>query len=128
MVPTEILCGQHLKSFNSILKSFDVTIETLQSKHSAAKKKEILSEVNNGHIQILIGTHSLIQKDVRFSKLGLIIIDEQHKFGVQQRTLLTEKHNSNLLYPHQIFLSATPIPRSLSLVSVSYTHLRAHET
>ncbi len=116
MVPTEILCGQHLKSFNSILKSFDVIIETLQSKHSAAKKKEILSEVNKGYVQILIGTHSLIQKDVRFSKLGLIIIDEQHKFGVQQRTLLTEKHNSNLLYPHQIFLSATPIPRSLSLV------------
>ena len=116
MVPTEILCEQHFKNFNTFFKKFDIKIETLMSKHSHTKKTQTLLSVKNGDTQILIGTHSLLQKNVEFFKLGLIIIDEQHKFGVRQRTLLAEKNNPNSYYPHQIFLSATPIPRSLSLV------------
>ena len=116
MAPTEVLCEQHFKSFSATLKHFDIVIDTLKRKHSVEKKKKILFETAKGHIQILIGTHALIQKNVQFFKLGLIIIDEQHKFGVRQRTLLTSKNKSNNPQPHQIFLSATPIPRSLSLV------------
>ena len=116
MVPTEILCNQHFESFKNFFNRFNIIVETLHSKHTKIKKAKIISGIENGSIQILIGTHSLIQKNVKFLKLGLIIIDEQHKFGVRQRTLLTNKNDSDLFFPHQIFLSATPIPRSLSLV------------
>ncbi len=124
MTPTEVLCEQHFKSFNIILKEFGIVVDMLKSKLNPEKKKTILLEIQKGNIQILIGTHALMQKNVQFFKLGLIVIDEQHKFGVRQRTILVDKNKTDISKPHQIFLSATPIPRSLSLVlyqDLSYT-------
>ena len=121
MAPTEILAGQHFKSITDLLKNFNVTIGYLTGKESflckdknviEIKKKDLLLELEFGQIDILIGTHSLIQKSVVFSKLALVILDEQHRFGVSQRAELTR--NSRLV-PHLLSMTATPIPRTLAL-------------
>jgi len=124
MAPTEILCDQHFESFKKFFEKFNINVDVLKSNKSSVEKNETISAIADGSIQIVVGTHSLIQKNVKFFKLGLIIIDEQHKFGVKQRTMLTEKTHKEKFFPHQIFLSATPIPRSLSLVlyqGIDYT-------
>ena len=72
--------------------------------------------MSNGSVDIVIGTHALIHGQTKFKKLGLIIVDEQHKFGINQRNTLNQKHQAGNYYPHEVYLSATPIPRSLSLV------------
>ena len=124
MVPTEILCDQHYNTFKKYFSKFGITVNMLKSKIHSSEKDKIISSITNGSTQIIIGTHSLMNKNINFFKLGLIIIDEQHKFGVKQRTMLTDKSHKNIFFPHQIFLSATPIPRSLSLVlyqGIDYT-------
>jgi len=122
MAPTGILAHQHFKEFCNILNDFDITIalftrekvELLQKKKvSKCSKKELLEKIKNGKIQIIIGTHSLIQKGVEFKKLALIIIDEQHRFGVDQRSAL----RNNTPTPHLLSMTATPIPRSLALTA-----------
>ena len=116
LVPTEILCDQHLETFRKLFSSHDIKIETLKSNLKPSTKKSIIAEIQDGTINIIIATHAILQKNIIFQKLGLIIIDEQHKFGIKQRIKLIQKKTSSDNEPHQLFLSATPIPRSLSLV------------
>ncbi len=111
MVPTEILAEQHAESLQALLESSGVTCELLTSSVKGKKRKEILAELREGKIDILIGTHALIQDEVEFNQLGLVITDEQHRFGVEQRRLLREKGEN----PDVLFMTATPIPRTLSI-------------
>ena len=126
LVPTEILADQHTKTFKNIFSDLPINISCLKSKLKPKEKKLILSSVAKGKIDILIGTHSLIEKSVVFKNLGLVIIDEQHKFGINQRIKISS-NNIKDFYPHEIYLSATPIPRSLSLVlyeGLDYTTIK----
>lgn len=110
MAPTEILAQQHYMSLKAYLKNFDVNITILLGGNYKGKK-EIISNIQNGKYDIIIGTHALIQKKIEFNNLGLIVIDEQHRFGVMQRKNLIEKGQT----PDKLVMSATPIPRSLAL-------------
>ena len=111
MAPTEILATQHYLSIVDEFANLDVRVEILTGSVKGKKREKLLSEIEKGLVDIVIGTHALIEDDVKFHKLGLVVIDEQHKFGVGQRRLLREKGNlANL-----IVMSATPIPRSLAL-------------
>ena len=111
MAPTEILATQHYLSIVDEFANLDVRVEILTGSVKGKKREKLLYEIEKGLVDIVIGTHALIEDDVEFHKLGLVVIDEQHKFGVGQRRLLREKGNlANL-----IVMSATPIPRSLAL-------------
>ena len=111
MAPTEILVEQHFHSISNLLQNQpDIKIGLLKGGVSK-KKKEMKEKIRSGEINLIIGTHALIQKDVTFHKAGLIVIDEQHRFGVEQRAKLSRKNK----YPDLLYLSATPIPRSLAL-------------
>ena len=117
MAPTEILAKQHFKTFNDLLKGFKVKIGLITGKENffdskKIKRKEIIDKTKNGEIDILIGTHALVQEKVEFKKLGLVIIDEQHRFGIEQRAKLCRKQK---FLPHLLSMSATPIPRTLAL-------------
>ena len=112
MAPTEILAKQHYNLAKKIFKSTGVTIEFLTSKSDTKEKKLIQENLTNGKIKFLIGTHALFQKNIFFSNLGLIIIDEQHKFGVKQRIELSNKGGRDC---DILLMSATPIPRTLVL-------------
>lgn len=119
MAPTEILAQQHYKSVSNLLKDLNISVGLMTRtqklfNNQAIKKKEFLAALKNNEIQIVIGTHALIQEKVEFSNLALVVIDEQHRFGVKQRQELTKKSRSKLI-PHFLSLTATPIPRSLAL-------------
>ena len=111
MVPTEILANQHYFEAESLLSDLGVRIELLTGTATAAKKRKIKQALKDGEIDIIIGTHALLTDDVEFSNLGLVITDEQHRFGVSQRAVLKEKSVS----AHLLVMSATPIPRTLAL-------------
>jgi len=121
MAPTEILAKQHFKSISESLKAFDIRIGLLTSKDARifkqgetteVSKKSLLGDTENGQLDIIIGTHSLIQKGVEFKNLALVVLDEQHRFGVEQRAKLTR---GKKLIPHLLSMTATPIPRTLAL-------------
>lgn len=112
MAPTEILAEQHYIYLCDILKSFGVNIELLVGSLSKKQKEDIILKVKNKEVDILIGTHALIEDKVEFNKLGLVITDEQHRFGVKQRTKLSEKGEN----PDILVMTATPIPRTLALI------------
>ncbi|MEC7890245.1 MAG: ATP-dependent DNA helicase RecG, partial [Pseudomonadota bacterium] len=114
MVPTEILANQHYESFKKLL-SENYKIDVLTGKTSQKEKEKIYRDIETGNIDIIIGTHSLFQEKVKFLDLGFVAIDEQHKFGVHQRLLLTSKNNK--LPPHVLLMTATPIPRTLELTT-----------
>lgn len=111
MVPTEILAEQHVESLKKLLEPFDVRCELLTGSIKGKLRRVILEDLEQGNIDILIGTHALIQSEVKFSKLGLVITDEQHRFGVEQRRVLREKGGN----PDVLFMTATPIPRTLAI-------------
>ena len=111
MAPTEILARQHLKSFKKEFDPLQITCALLTGGMARKERDKIIDSLNNGKIDLVIGTHALIQKDVKFKKLGLVIIDEQHRFGVNQRRKLVEKGNN----PHFLAMTATPIPRTLAI-------------
>ena len=111
MVPTEILAEQHAESLKHLFEPVGINCELLTSSVKGKRRKEILSRLKDGDIQILIGTHALIQDEVEFKRLGLVITDEQHRFGVEQRRILREKGES----PDVLFMTATPIPRTLAI-------------
>ena len=113
MVPTEILAEQHAESLSKLFEQVSVRVELLTSSVKGKKRKQLLEELSNGEIGILVGTHALIQDEVQFHKLGLVITDEQHRFGVQQRRILREKGES----PDVLFMTATPIPRTLAITA-----------
>ncbi len=110
LAPTEILARQHLSSISSILKDTGLRIEVLYSGLNTAEKKKIIDEAANGEIDILIGTHALIQESVTFRNLGFVVADEQQRFGVEQRKALRKKGDGSDL----LLMSATPIPRTLA--------------
>ncbi len=112
MAPTEVLAVQHCENLSSLFSPLDIRCELLTGSTPAAKRRQILADTASGKNDILIGTHALIQKDVAFFNLALVIADEQHRFGVNQRSALTEKGNS----PHTLIMSATPIPRTMALI------------
>jgi len=112
MVPTEILAEQHLRTFRELGAGVGLEPRLLVGARSGPARREILRDLAAGTAPLVVGTHALFQEDVRFHRLGLVIVDEQHRFGVVQRTALTEKGAS----PHVLVMSATPIPRSLALV------------
>lgn len=112
MAPTAILASQHLESFDEILSSFGIRCELLISGISKKKKEEILLKLEAGEIDILIGTHAVLEENVCFKKLGLVVTDEQHRFGVRQRSVIVEKGKN----PDVLVMTATPIPRTLALI------------
>ena len=111
MAPTEILAEQHYLSFHKMLEDLQVTVKLLIGAQKSKERREILDEIQSGTCDIVIGTHAVIQDTVSFKKLGLIVIDEQHRFGVAQRALLSDKGDN----PDVLVMTATPIPRTLSL-------------
>ena len=112
MAPTAILASQHLESFQGILEKLGIRTELLISSITKKKKTEILEKLQNGEIDILIGTHAILEENVIFKKLGLVVTDEQHRFGVKQRSTVASKGQN----PDIIAMSATPIPRTLALI------------
>lgn len=116
MVPTEILAQQHFESISSILNKAGLNLKITLLTSNSKKKKKLLDEIANNEFQIIIGTHAIFQDKVQLNNIGLIVIDEQHRFGVNHRASLTSKDEAADL----LFMSATPIPRSLSLVQYGY--------
>ena len=112
MAPTEILATQHFMSIQKLLKDFNVCVELLTGSQTKKEKENILARLKKGEIDILIGTHALLSSNVEFKKLGLVITDEQHRFGVNQRNIFQSKG----YMPDIIYMSATPIPRTYALV------------
>lgn len=112
LAPTAILATQHLNNFQKILDKFDIKCELLISGITKKKKEEILERLQKGEIDIIIGTHALLEENVIFKNLGLVVTDEQHRFGVKQRTKIAEKGQN----PDVLVMSATPIPRTLALI------------
>ncbi|MCF7991748.1 MAG: ATP-dependent DNA helicase RecG [Thiohalocapsa sp.] len=115
MAPTELLAEQHLRSLRGWLEPLGVEVLWLSGRHKGAERAEIVAAIGAGRVQIVVGTHALFQDDVRFAALGLAIIDEQHRFGVHQRIRLRDKGERNGETPHQLIMTATPIPRSLAM-------------
>lgn len=112
MVPTEVLAKQHFDTFTELLKDFDVNIGLLIGSLTAAAKRKVYQQLEDGDIDIIIGTHALIQDGVKFKNLAVVVTDEQHRFGVRQRETLSSKGNE----PHMLVMSATPIPRTLAII------------
>lgn len=112
MVPTAILATQHYQNFKKTMDKFDIRCELLISGMAKKQKGKILEELKQGKIDIIIGTHALLQENVEFNKLGLVITDEQHRFGVRQRSIINLKGEN----PDVLVMSATPIPRTLALI------------
>ena len=117
MAPTEILAIQHYENAKAMLEPLGISCRLLTGSTRAKERKKILNEIATGECQAVIGTHALISKDVVYHNIGLVITDEQHRFGVRQRTGLQDKGESaDGLSPHVLVMSATPIPRSLALI------------
>lgn len=112
MAPTAILATQHLENFQNMLETLGLKCELLISGISKKKKEELLERLANGEIDILIGTHAILEENVVFKNLGLVVTDEQHRFGVKQRTKIAQKGKN----PDVLVMSATPIPRTLALI------------
>ena len=112
MVPTEILASQHYNDCINILKPLGLNIVLLTSSISTKEKNSIINNIKNGNVDLVVGTHAIIQQNIIFNNLGLAITDEQHRFGVNQRALLSQKGNNC----HMLVMSATPVPRTLALI------------
>ena len=112
MAPTEILANQHYETISTLVAPLGITVKLLTGSTKKKEKEEILNDLGNAKIQIIIGTHALIEENVNFSNLGYVIIDEQHRFGVAQRAKLW---NKNVSPPHVLVMTATPIPRTLAM-------------
>lgn len=112
MAPTEILASQHYKTLTEFLAPLGINVCLLTGSLSAKKKSEMRAKIASGEFEVIVGTHAIIQKDVEYKSLGLVITDEQHRFGVAQRAALAEKGDR----PHKLVMSATPIPRTLALI------------
>jgi len=117
MAPTEILAEQHAINFEKWFAPLDISVGWLVGKTKAKARRIALENIANGNMQLVIGTHALFQESVEFKNLVLIIIDEQHKFGVHQRLSLREKGAFDNKYPHQLIMTATPIPRTLAMTA-----------
>lgn len=118
MVPTELLAEQHLKNFQTWFSPLNISVVGLTGHTKGKARENILQQLINGKAQVIIGTHALFQENVKFDCLSLVIIDEQHRFGVHQRLLLREKgRGKGNIHPHQLVMTATPIPRTLAMAA-----------
>ena len=114
LCPTEVLAEQHFKNFSAWFKNSNIKIELLTGKMPVSKRRGIYQDLEDGVIDILIGTHAVFQDKVKMKNLGLVVVDEQQRFGVKQRFDLVKK-SSDQIMPHQLFMTATPIPRTLAM-------------
>ena len=121
MAPTELLAEQHFRYFTSQLLPLGVQVAWLSSGLPAKKKREMLELISSGTASVVVGTHALFQEGVEFHRLAVSVTDEQHRFGVQQRLQLSQKGSDDKIYPHQLTMTATPIPRTLAMSM--YAHL-----
>lgn len=121
MAPTELLAEQHYRYFTNQLLPLGIQVAWLASGLPAKKKREMLELISSGTASVVVGTHALFQEGVEFKNLSLSITDEQHRFGVEQRLQLSQKGSEDTLYPHQLTMTATPIPRTLAMSM--YAHL-----
>ncbi len=119
MAPTELLAEQHFRNFSQWFESLSIEPFFLSGQSKGKKRQQTLDAIRQGEAGIIIGTHALFQDQVAFARLGLIIIDEQHRFGVHQRLALREKASVTGLKPHQLVMTATPIPRTLAMLQYS---------
>ncbi|ALU43165.1 ATP-dependent DNA helicase RecG [Pseudoalteromonas rubra] len=117
MAPTEILSEQHNINFQNWFAALGIEVVWLAGKTKGKERERVLERISSGQAQMVVGTHALFQEQVQFSNLALIIIDEQHRFGVHQRLSLREKGKFNDCYPHQLVMTATPIPRTLAMTA-----------
>lgn len=115
MAPTELLAEQHYNNFIAWFESLNIPIAWLTGRMKGKARKELLAEIEQGHFPMIVGTHALFQEDVLYDALGLVIIDEQHRFGVHQRLALQQKGKG--VVPHQLVMTATPIPRTLAMTA-----------
>ncbi|MDF1758122.1 MAG: ATP-dependent DNA helicase RecG [Legionellaceae bacterium] len=125
MAPTDILSEQHANTISAWCEPLGIKVRRLSGKMKAKERRETLNALKEHDCQLIIGTHALFQTGVDFAKLGLIIIDEQHRFGVEQRALLQQKGQADNIYPHQLLMTATPIPRTLAMTGFSHLDLSA---
>ena len=112
MAPTEVLAAQHAETFRKMLEPFDITVGLLTGSVKGRQRSELLKQIAKGNADLVVGTHALISEGVEYRRLGLVVTDEQHRFGVEQRASLSRKGD----LPHTLVMSATPIPRTLSLI------------
>ena len=117
MAPTELLAEQHFRNFSQWLGPLGVEIGWLSGRMSGRQRESALAAVASGEAAVVVGTHALFQESVHFHRLGLVIVDEQHRFGVHQRLALREKGERDGLQPHQLIMTATPIPRTLAMTA-----------
>ncbi|WP_290648291.1 ATP-dependent DNA helicase RecG [Aquisalimonas sp.] len=117
MAPTELLGEQHYRNFRDWLAPLGVTVTWLSGRLPPAERRQVLRLLADGDIDIVVGTHALFQENVVFSRLGLVVVDEQHRFGVHQRLALREKGQTEQAQPHQLIMTATPIPRTLAMTA-----------
>ena len=117
MAPTELLAEQHFNTVVSWFEPLGVSVALLKSKLSAKDRRTVLAGIANGTIDIIVGTHALFQPSVVYKNLALVVVDEQHRFGVEQRLSLMKKSNDRNTVPHQLIMTATPIPRTLAMTA-----------
>ncbi len=117
MAPTELLSEQHKRTFMQWLQPLEIEMTWLTGSLTKKQREQTLAKIVSGQASLVVGTHALFQKSVEFAKLGLVIVDEQHRFGVHQRLALRDKGNQDGLYPHQLIMTATPIPRTLAMTA-----------
>ena len=117
MAPTELLAEQHLATLRGWLEPLGLEVGWLSGRSRGKERQQTLAQLASGECKLVVGTHALFQDDVQFARLGLAIIDEQHRFGVHQRLALKQKGERGELQPHQLIMSATPIPRTLAMTA-----------
>ena len=117
MAPTELLAEQHQRNLSAWFEPLDIAVVALVGSQRSSTRRKALEAVVHGHAKVVTGTHALFQEGVQFHDLGLIVIDEQHRFGVQQRLALSEKGRQGERHPHQLVMTATPIPRTLAMTA-----------
>lgn len=123
MAPTDLLSEQHAQTLLPWLQALGITVHRLTGKMKARERAEVLQSLATHQCQLVIGTHALFQEAVTFARLGLVIIDEQHRFGVEQRSLLQQKGQTEFEIPHQLLMTATPIPRTLAMAQFAHMDL-----
>ena len=117
MAPTELLAEQHFQTFKNWLSPLGIKVGWCVGKQTVVEKRRVMAELVQGEIDVLVGTHALFQDNVIFSRLGIVVIDEQHRFGVHQRLALRDKGRNANIFPHQLVMTATPIPRTLAMTA-----------
>lgn len=117
MAPTELLAEQHANNFRGWLEPMGIEVGWLAGKLKGSARNEVLSRLVSGEVQFLVGTHAIFQEQVEYDQLALVIVDEQHRFGVHQRLALREKGEKQGRFPHQLIMTATPIPRTLAMTA-----------